>query len=118
MNLPAGIQNRPPSSAPHPAVLGRVLRLVLLVAFLLAPLLATAAIQVKGIYWRYECAEIERDLATELRRHQELLAERSRLTSPARLRREGEWLGLVPGNMAAGQTIIVRDAVTPAGGDR
>jgi hypothetical protein len=108
MSLPEGLSNRAPLETPHPAVLGRVLRVVAVMAFLIAPFLIAAALQVKGLSWRYEVAGLTEELATERWRRRHLLAERAGLTAPDRLRREAVRLGLVPSRLGDGATVVVR----------
>ena len=108
MTLPEGLTNRAPMETPHPAVLGRVLRTVAVMAFLIAPFLIAAALQVKGLSWRYEVAQLTEQLAKERWHRRHLLAERARLTSPERLRQEAVRLGLVPGRLGGGATVVVR----------
>ena len=110
MSLPDGLTNRGPLDTPHPAVLGRVLRIVAVMAFLIAPFLIAAALQVKGLSWRYELAELTEQLARKRWHERHLLAERARLTSPDRLRREAVRLGLVPSRLGDGSTVLVRPA--------
>lgn len=110
MNLPNGISNRPRLDAPHPAALVRVLRVMVVIAVLLAPFLIAAALQVKGVSWRYERAQLTERLAHEKLRRRHLLAERTRLTAPDRLREHAARLGLVPGRLGADSFVLREDA--------
>lgn len=109
MSLPSGISNRPPMKAPHPAALGRVLRVMGVMGFLVAPFLITAALQVKGVSWRYERSQLTEQLARERQHRRHLVAEHARLTAPDRLREQAARLGLVPSRLGDGSTIVVGD---------
>ena len=107
MSLPSGVSNRPPMKAPHPAALGRVLRVMGVMAFLIAPFLIAAALQVKGVSWRYERSQLTEQLARERQHRRHLLAEKARLTTPDRLREQAARLGLVPSRLGDGSTVVV-----------
>lgn len=96
LSLPAELINRPPVAAPHPVVALSVGRVAGRALSLLLPLLAYAALQAPGLAWQYECADCERRI-NELRLERRwLIAQRSFLLDPARLRSEALRLGLEP----------------------
>jgi hypothetical protein len=109
MSLPTGVSNRPPMNAPHPAVLVRVLRVMAVMAFLIAPFLIATALQVKGLSWRYDRSRLTEQLARERQHRRHLVAEHARLTAPDRLREQATRLGLVPSRLGDGSTVLVSE---------
>ena len=94
MSLPAGIINRPALVAPHPRAVRRVFHGAARIMMLSLPLLLHVAVQVPGVSWRRECAQLEDAIAQEQITRRTLLAQRDHLLAPERLRAEAERLAL------------------------